>query len=51
MGVWRNVKCFNYAETLLKHITYLWVKQKVGASVFYLNSQKLFLISWREAAE
>lgn len=34
-----------------KNRTYLWVKQKVRTSFFHLNSQELFLISWREGTE
>lgn len=30
------------------NFTYLWVKHKVRAAIFNLNSQELFLIFWRE---
>lgn len=36
---------------LHSYFTYLWVEQKVRASIFDLNSQELFLISRRERTE
>lgn len=35
----------------INNFPYLWVKQKVRASLFDLNSQELFLLSWREGTE